>query len=99
VFLPFLEQNFPHLAENYRERYHDRAFLPPSYGKRLAQLVRRLRVKYKLTPDPRRNETKYAGKWPAEGFEEQMNLFRPQDLRPPPDPQRHAEAPRFHQRC
>jgi DNA repair photolyase len=75
VFLPFLEQNFPHLAENYRERYHDRAFLPPAYGKRLAQLVRRLRVKYKLESDPRRNETKYAGKWPAQGFEEQMNLF------------------------
>src|SRR5271166_2438822 len=49
VFLPFLEKNFPHLAENYRQRYQDRAFLPPAYGKRLSQLVARLREKYKMT--------------------------------------------------
>lgn len=74
VFLPFLEQNFPKLVGNYRERYRDRAFLPESYGKRLSQLVRRLREKYKLTPDPRGN-ARYARKWPVQGFEEQMNLF------------------------
>jgi len=45
VFLPFLEQNFPHLVENYRQRYQDRAFLPPSYGKRMAQLIARFRQK------------------------------------------------------
>ena len=49
VFLPFLEQNFPHLAENYRQRYQDRAFLPPAYGKRLSQLIAHLREKYKIT--------------------------------------------------
>jgi DNA repair photolyase len=75
VFLPFLEQNFPHLVENYRERYRDRAFLPASYGKRLSQLVRRLREKYGLVPDPRHNQPKYASRWPVQGFEEQMNLF------------------------
>jgi DNA repair photolyase len=75
VFLPFLQQNFPHLVENYRERYRERAFLPASYGKSLSQLIRRLREKYKLTPDPRRNEPKYAQKWPVQGFEEQLNLF------------------------
>lgn len=75
VFLPFLEQNFPHLVENYRERYRDRAFLPESYGKRLSQLVRRLREKYKLTPDPRGTERNSAQKWPVQGLEEQMNLF------------------------
>ncbi len=75
VFLPFLEQNFPHLAENYRQRYQDRAFLPAAYGKRLSQLVRQLREKYKLFPDPRGKHVKYANKWPVQGFEEQMNLF------------------------
>jgi DNA repair photolyase len=75
VFLPFLEQNFPHLVANYRERYRDRAFLPDSYGKRLSQLVRRLREKYNLVPDPRRNHPKYANQWPVQGFEEQMKLF------------------------
>jgi DNA repair photolyase len=75
VFLPFLEENFPHLVEKYRERYRDRAFLPASYGKRLSQLVRRLREKYRLVPDPRRNQPEYANKWPLPGVEEQMNLF------------------------
>jgi DNA repair photolyase len=53
VFLPFLEQNFPHLVENYRQRYHDRSFLPPSYGKRISQLISQLRKKYKLGNDAR----------------------------------------------
>jgi DNA repair photolyase len=72
IFLPFLEQNFPHLAENYRQRYRDRAFLPPSYTKRLSDLVHRLREKYKLT---RRDRAAFATKWPVQAFEEQMKLF------------------------
>jgi DNA repair photolyase len=46
VFLPFLEKEFPHLADNYRQRYKDRAFLPKAYGQRLSQLMARLRQKY-----------------------------------------------------
>ncbi len=72
VFLPFLEQHFPHLAENYRQRYRDRAFLPPAYAKRLSELVHRLREKYRLT---RRDRAAYATKWPVQGFDEQLNLF------------------------
>src|SRR5579863_8234713 len=34
VFLPFLEQNFPALAEKYRQRYQGRSFLPQAYGER-----------------------------------------------------------------
>ncbi len=48
VFLPFLQIHFPHLATNYRERYKDRAFLSPAYGKRLGKLVSSLRQKYGL---------------------------------------------------
>src|SRR5436305_6238904 len=73
VFLPFLEQNFPHLAENYRQRYQGRAFLPPAYGKRLSQLILHLREKYKLTH--RRDRAAFATKWPVEAFDEQLNLF------------------------
>ncbi len=72
VFLPFLEENFPHLAESYRQRYQGRAFLSKAYGERLAALVNRLREKYKLT---RRDRPAYATKWPVQGFEEQMKLF------------------------
>ena len=72
VFLPFLEQNFPHLAENYRKRYQDRAFLPPAYAKRLSQLIGHLREKYKIT---RAHRPAYATQWPVQAFDEQLNLF------------------------
>ena len=75
VFLPFLEQNFPHLAETYRKRYQDRAFLPPVYAKRLSDLVSRLREKYKLTSAHRQSRPEFATKWPVQGFDEQLNLF------------------------
>ena len=75
VFLPFLEQNFPHLAENYRQRYQDRAFLPAAYGKRLSQLVARLREKYKLTRAHRSERSSFATKWPVQAFDEQLKLF------------------------
>jgi DNA repair photolyase len=72
IFLPFVEENFPQLAENYRERYRDRAFLPPAYGKRLGQLIASLREKYKLGC---RERAKYATKLPVEMFEQQLELF------------------------
>jgi DNA repair photolyase len=75
VFLPFLEQNFPRLAANYRERYQDRAFLPPAYAKRLSQLIARLREKYKLTRADRRERSAFATKWPAQALEQQLSLF------------------------
>jgi DNA repair photolyase len=46
VFMPFLEQEFPRLAENYRRRYQDRAFLPKSYQQRISNLMASLRRKY-----------------------------------------------------
>jgi DNA repair photolyase len=74
VFLPFIEQQFPELVESYRQRYQDRSFLSPSYGKRIAQLVARLREKYGIRrADPR--GTTYANKWPAQAFDEQLALF------------------------
>jgi DNA repair photolyase len=73
VFLPFLEQNFPHLIENYRKRYQDHAFLAPAYGKRLSQLIAHLRQKYKIAHRHRRPS--YATKWPTQGFDEQLKLF------------------------
>jgi DNA repair photolyase len=75
VFLPFVEQHFPALVANYRQRYQDRSFLPPSYGKRIAQLVARLRQKYGIRrADPRR-ESDFTDKWPAQAFDEQLPLF------------------------
>jgi DNA repair photolyase len=74
IFLPFLEQQFPHLVENYRQRYQDSSFLPPSYGKRIAQLVARLREKYGIArADPRAE--RYDNKWPAQSLDAQRTLF------------------------
>jgi DNA repair photolyase len=74
VFLPFLEENFPHLAENYRQRYEGRSFLAPAYGKRLAQLIGRFKEKYNIVRN-RRESTVYASKWPVPEFAEQLDLF------------------------
>src|SRR5208282_4459229 len=72
VFLPFLEQHFPQLVENYRQRYHDRSFLPPSYCKRIAQRIASFRQKYGIGTDPR---GRIANKWPVQAVDEQLALF------------------------
>jgi DNA repair photolyase len=42
IFMPFLEENFPHLVAMYKKRYADRAFLPAEYTNRISALVKRL---------------------------------------------------------
>ncbi|MFB3815163.1 MAG: radical SAM protein [Terriglobales bacterium] len=46
VFLPFLEQEFPQLVEEYRKRYEGRAFVSSAYRKRISALMAALRRKY-----------------------------------------------------
>jgi DNA repair photolyase len=46
VFMPFLEKQFPQLAADYQQRYKDRAYLPKSYGKRISELMTRLKQKH-----------------------------------------------------
>jgi hypothetical protein len=60
------------LVENYRQRYQNRSFLPPSYGKRVAQLITRFRQKYGMSTDPR---GRMATKWPVQALDEQLALF------------------------
>jgi DNA repair photolyase len=72
VFMPFLEKEFPQLVAGYRERYKDRAFLPKSYGKRISQLVTRLREKYGIV----RGGERYGPRQPAiTRSNEQLSLF------------------------
>ena len=75
VFLPFLEKNFPQLVQNYRSRYQERSFLPPSYGKRIAQLIASLRKKYGIKRADPRGSAVPAGKWQPDSFDEQLSLF------------------------
>ncbi len=48
VFLPFLEKEFPELIARYKERYAGRAFLTKPYGKRLSELMAKLKKKHGL---------------------------------------------------
>ncbi len=48
VFMPFLEKEFPQLAESYQQRYQDRAFVTGPYRKRIAELMQKLREKHGL---------------------------------------------------
>ncbi len=72
VFMPFLEQHFPALVETYQERYEDRAFLPPAYGKRLSELMSRLRQKYHVGHGYERRSRR---SHPLAPSEQQMGLF------------------------
>ena len=75
IFLPFLEKEFPHLVATYRERYEQRAFLPPAYGKRLSQLMARLRRKYGIRAQYERYSRRAH---PAASLsdEDQLSLFQ-----------------------
>ena len=46
VFMPFLEQEFPHLVENYRKRYGKDAFVPDAYRKRIHDLMSSMKRKH-----------------------------------------------------
>ena len=72
VFLPFLEKEFPHLVEPYRQRFADRAFLPNAYRKRISELMAKLRNKYRIVNayDRYSRETH-----PAVESIEQLSLF------------------------
>ncbi len=71
VFLPFLEKEFPQLAASYQQRYKDRAFLPKTYGKRISQLMSRLRQKYGIV----RGDERYGPRSAPVQVETQMALF------------------------
>jgi len=55
VFMPFLQEEFPKLYQDYRKRYEKHAFLPQAYHQRISELMKRLRQKHGLG-DRRRAE-------------------------------------------
>jgi len=77
VFLPFLQQEFPHLVEDYRRRFTAKAFVSAAYRKRISELVARLRDQHGI----RRTYRLQAPARPAQF--EQLALFAFQ--RNPPD--------------
>ena len=74
VFLPFLEREFPHLVDSYRQRFQRRAFLSSSYRKHLSQSIGRLRRKYGIRSDYDRYD-KRNHPLPSPAIEQQLALF------------------------
>jgi len=72
VFLPFLEKEFPHLVESYRQRFQTRAFLPAPYRKRISELMAKLRKKYRIVNAYER----YAERSHPVVHQQQLSLFR-----------------------
>jgi len=70
VFMPFLEKEFPHLVDSYKQRFGDKAFLSSAYRKRLSELMARLRVKHGI---PNRGEGRQAAHPRAPDL--QLSLF------------------------
>src|SRR6202046_2710826 len=69
VFLPFLEERFPHLVRRYRERFEKAAYLTGYYPQMIAERVERIRARHKLA---RRREPE----WPAPPLpDDQLELF------------------------
>jgi DNA repair photolyase len=48
VFLPFLEERFPHLVRRYRERFEKNAYLKGHYPEMIAERVKRIRARHKI---------------------------------------------------
>lgn len=70
VFLPFLEERFPHLLRRYRERYEKSAYLKGHYPEMIAERVERIRARHGLSE-------RRAPEWPipAELLDDQLQLF------------------------
>ncbi len=52
VFLPFVEQHFPHLLRRYRERYEASAYLKGAYREMIRERIAAIRDRYGLTAYP-----------------------------------------------
>jgi len=70
VFLPFLEERFPHLVRRYRERFEKAAYLKGHYPEMVAERVGRIRARYKLAQGQ-------PPEWPAQFPDDQLDLFPP----------------------
>ena len=51
VFLPFLEERFPHLAPRYKDRFSRNAYLKGEYPEQVKARFRKARIKYGMTSD------------------------------------------------
>lgn len=69
VFLPVLEENFPHLAASYRQRYNRNPFLRGPYADKIKQRIAVARAKYGLNSSAQEYRPEL---WPVSA---QLELF------------------------
>ena len=74
VFMPFLEEKFPALVAQYRQRYGKRAYVEKAYQQRISNLARALKRKHGLVSRHREEPAEEAPPIIA-AAEEQMSLF------------------------
>lgn len=75
VFLPFVEKKFPHLLSMYRERFSQRAFLPPEYSRRISKLMKIYCVRHGVTGERVMKEHQMNKRRACSQDEEQLHLF------------------------
>ncbi|HEY2234235.1 MAG TPA: radical SAM protein [Candidatus Angelobacter sp.] len=73
IFMPFLQEHFPHLVPLYKARYGDRVFLPSDYGKRISALVAKLCRNHGIGLRNHDSGVRSLGN----GLSKQLNLFAP----------------------
>src|SRR3954466_10080486 len=66
MFLPFLEQHFPHLVTAYQNRYGKDAYVSPIYRKRIAEMMNKFAHKYRLPDGEERRRTRAQKPEPAQ---------------------------------
>jgi DNA repair photolyase len=72
IFMPFLQNGFPHLVQSYQQRFGEKAFLSAAYRKRLSRLMAQLRQKYGF---PTSGERARSQNNPRGASNIQLNLF------------------------
>jgi DNA repair photolyase len=75
VFLPFLEQQFPHLLSRYRERYSQQAYLPAQYSTRVSKLVKKYCEKHGIAGDRRFEKSNSRSTEDTRQMTDQLKLF------------------------
>jgi DNA repair photolyase len=54
VFMPFLQEKFPHLVPVYKARYGAQAYLPEEYGQKISALIKKYCEKYGIHAERRK---------------------------------------------
>ena len=75
VFLPFVEQKFPHLLSLYRQRYSQHAYLPAHYSNRVSALIKKYCEKHSIRGERRLERTVSRLPSRKEEIANQLELF------------------------